>query len=424
MNPAKKRKIEKLQPLSTYPGAENLSEEWTINFARLLHSSTFEGPVIRQEHVLSAHCAKKLIADASSVLEQEKIVVDFFVGQGAAVHVLGDLHGHFHDLFTLVERLGWPNDNCFYIFDGDFVDRGAWGVEVLLLLFAMKVQWPNRVYLLRGNHELYAQMVRYGFKKEAVAKYNEEIWEAFWRALAYCPLIAVVCTFVRFSTLDSVPEWALTVATQSMWSGTLRERERRVAVMHGGIFRCCGWQQNVKEPGSLEDVMRLCNKMFGRGKYMCARANTVLWSQPMLSGQWFEHNPKRGKYTFCIKYGPAAVQRFLEKNNLHGIIRAHDNPASRRSKQKGLPLLDDGWSVDMRIAGGKFHCSVFSASEYPMSAPESNRAGAASVYGGSTLEDGQDLMPKFTTLHEAPSRPKNAHLFYVPTTSRSCSLVE
>ncbi|OLQ06832.1 hypothetical protein AK812_SmicGene9815 [Symbiodinium microadriaticum] len=68
--------------------------------------------------------------------------------------VFGDIHGQLRDLLLLFGHVALSAPSVdIQVFNGDWVDRGEHQLEVVTLLFALHVLYPQQVYLVRGNHE-------------------------------------------------------------------------------------------------------------------------------------------------------------------------------------------------------------------------------------------------------------------------------
>lgn len=87
------------------------------------------------------------------------------------VCIVGDIHGQFYDLRDIL-KYGGDFESNKYLFMGDYVDRGNYGVEVLFSLLVLKIAKPNTIFLMRGNHES-AQMTQLNnFYNEILIKYD------------------------------------------------------------------------------------------------------------------------------------------------------------------------------------------------------------------------------------------------------------
>jgi hypothetical protein len=106
--------------------------------------------------------------------------------------VCGDIHGQLYDLFKLF-NLSDEIPNSQYLFLGDYVDRGYQSIQTFVYLAYLKVKFPTRIFLLRGNHESRTINQTYGFQAECTRSYGHVgIWRIFNEAFDYLPVCAII----------------------------------------------------------------------------------------------------------------------------------------------------------------------------------------------------------------------------------------
>ncbi|XP_062087710.1 serine/threonine-protein phosphatase 7 inactive homolog [Humulus lupulus] len=323
-----------------WPPDDKITVEWVKNLMAILDQSSKKDPPSNFRSLVPLSMLDKLFNAASRILSQEPNCVEVnCYEEDSRVVVVGDIHGQFHDLLNLFDLAGLPCENQFYVFNGDYVDRGAWGLEVIMVLFAWKVLMPKRVYLLRGNHETGFCTSIYGFKQEVKIKFGDQ-GEIVYKKCLECfkdlPLASIISSCVYTA--------------------------------HGGLFRSqrCGPFRRSKrnkpkklELGSLEDLSKVNRFFIDVPDEEPSILNDVLWSDPSKRGGLTE-NADRG---VGLAWGPDCTEDFLKQSNLKLIIRSHEGPDARDGRD-GFGDMLSGYSTDHVEESGKLY-TLFSAPNYP-----------------------------------------------------------
>ena len=220
--------------------------------------------------------------------------------------VVGDLHGNLHDLIRILSMIadfnGIDYSSRTYLFLGDYVDRGTFSIEVITLLMALKIQYPENIFLLRGNHEFMLLNRKYGFYDEVMKVCNDEaVFNAFNKCFEFFPFAAII-NHEFFCVHGGLSPY-------------LRDIKDIVNIK---------WPYNDDRPveDDSETVKRVsaCPQKKTAGDIEKELVEDLVWSDPSTENITYTSNP-RGCGNI---YGSFAVNTFLQAANLNCIIRAHE----------------------------------------------------------------------------------------------------
>lgn len=173
---------------------------------------------------------------------------------------------------------------------GDYVDRGYYSVETVTLLVCLKIRYPQRITILRGNHESRQITQVYGFYDECLRKYgNANVWKYFTDLFDYLPLTALI--------------------------------ENQIFCLHGGLSPSIDTLDNIRSLDRIQEVPH-------EGP-MC----DLLWSDPDDRCGW-GISPRGAGYTF----GQDISEAFNHNNGLTLVARAHQ-----------LVMEGYNWSQDRNV---------------------------------------------------------------------------
>jgi serine/threonine-protein phosphatase PP1 catalytic subunit len=198
--------------------------------------------------------------------------------------------------------LGGHPPTTSYLFLGDYVDRGPHSIETITYLLALKVKYPQHIWLLRGNHETPEICELYGFLDECLVRYGAvTLWHRFVELFRWLPLAAVVSD--------------------------------RIFCVHGGLSK------------DLDDIekLRQCQRPLDIPNI--GMLSDILWADPCPDHQGYQASQRGTSFT----YGENVVTEFLQKHGFDLLCRAHQ-------------IVDNGFEFPFRPSHTVL--TVFSAPNY------------------------------------------------------------
>ena len=307
--------LEALEPENNKTRAQVIAEKFI---------QVFQSPVDHIDYLQSNGFASDLMEVTHTVcrlLENEPRCLFM----QSPVYVFGDIHGNLEDLHFFSDniwKLGMDLTAGQFLFLGDYVDRGMSSLECVAYLFGLKILFPNKISLLRGNHETrdvngWEEHYReksflYQCKDRFGNELGEEVWEECNCAFDRLPLSAVI--------------------------------DHDIFCIHGGIPRpVCDYDNEIQAILEIPKVASVMPAYSYEEDWMRTVASDCLWSdpapaamEPSLPPDGFGDSPRGGG---AVMFGTTAIDNFLASNQLSYIIRAHEAHAQGVALSKGARVF-------------------------------------------------------------------------------------
>ncbi|CEF62039.1 Serine/threonine-protein phosphatase PP1-beta catalytic subunit [Strongyloides ratti] len=246
-----------------------------------------------------------ILRKATNIVSKESCLIECSI----PCAVYGDIHGQYSDLFRWFQINGWPSKTK-SIFLGDYVDRGIYGVEVIGLLCALKIEFPDNIYLIRGNHEEERINRNYEFYHEVLYKFGitqgEEMFKLFSTFFSYLPLSGLI--------------------------------GGKILCMHGGI------SPKLTSLDTIRNIIRPISSFTNK-----TLACDLVWSDPCNNRKTPEYTPNFDRdhiHGIGQLFTTKAIENTIQNLNIDLIIRAHQVPL------KGITSFANGKLLTVFSAPG------------------------------------------------------------------------
>eukprot|EP00759_Apiculatamorpha_spiralis_P032441 PhF_6_TR33856/c0_g1_i4/m.49665/K06269/PPP1C; serine/threonine-protein phosphatase PP1 catalytic subunit len=226
---------------------------------------------------------RQVVADLFTVTKDTFMSQPVLLELCAPKVICGDVFGCIEDVCRLFDTAGWPPTRS-YLFLGNYINRGRHGLITLCLLFALKVQYPDNFFLLRGNHECGSISRIYGFYDEMKRLFDVKLWKRAIEVFNCMPVCALI--------------------------------QHTIFCTHGGLSPEFSFDEirKIQRPTDVPDHGLMCD---------------LLWSDPDPSIEGWGLNDRGVSYVFGIDI----IDAFCSANDIELIVRSH------QYEEKGYRLL-------------------------------------------------------------------------------------